>query len=148
MRIRIFGIVGGCVLAVSACGGAAGKSASQLRAPVPVNLTVYVNNARISVSPSSVGAGPVIFIVTNQASQAEALAISKSGQGHPLASTAPINPQGTTQLSVDLRPGSYTVGPAAQGSTDASLSQPAPLRSAQVQIGRPRPSSSNDLNQP
>jgi hypothetical protein len=148
MRIRMIGIVGACALVVTACGTAGGKSPTVLRPPTPINLTVYVNDSKVSVSPASVGAGPVVFIVTNQASQAEALAISKSGQAHPLASTAPINPQGTTQVSVNFRPGDYTIATASHGSTDAALSEPASIRSASIHIGRERQSSASSVLQP
>lgn len=147
-RIRMIGILGVTVFAVTACGGGGGKAASQLRPPTPVNLTVYVNDAKVSVSPASVGAGPVVFVVTNQASKAESLAISKSGQSHALASTAPINPQGTTQVQVNFKPGDYTIATAARGSTDASLAGPSSIRAASVHIGHERKSSSNDLLQP
>ena len=76
MRIRIIGIVGACAV-VAGCRAAGGSAPTQPRPPSPINLTVYVNDARISVSPSRVGAGPVVFIVTNQASKAEQLAISR-----------------------------------------------------------------------
>jgi hypothetical protein len=148
MRVRSIGVVGVSVLALAGCGSIGGKAAIEARPATPVNLTVYVNDSRVSVSPVSVGAGPVVFIVTNQASSAEALSISRAGQNQPLASTAPINPQGTTQVSVNFRPGLYTVGTASRGGTDASLSILPQIRPALVHIGRPRPSSSNQLLQP
>src|ERR1700733_5227465 len=148
MRIRVILILGATALAVSACGSAGGQSPSHPRPPTPVNLTVYVNDAKVSVSPSAVGAGPVVFIVTNQASKSESLAISKSGQTHPIASTAPINPEGTTQVSVDFGPGDYTIATASHGSTDAALSEPASIRSASIHIGRERQSSSSSVLQP
>ena len=113
MRIRTIGQLAIIALGVSACGSAGGTAASVSRPPNPVNLTVYVNDSRVSVSPAHVGAGPITFIVTNQASHAEALAISKGGS--TLASTAPINPQGTTQVSVDFKPGEYTIATGAPG---------------------------------
>ncbi|MEO8968546.1 MAG: hypothetical protein ABI355_13050 [Solirubrobacteraceae bacterium] len=140
--------MGACAVVVSACGSVGGTSPSAARPPAPVNLTVYVNDARVSVSPESVGAGPVVFIVTNQASRAEALAISRAGQNQPLASTAPINPQGTTQVAVDFQPGDYTIATASHGSTDAQLSQASSIRSAQIHIGRERANSSSQLLQP
>jgi hypothetical protein len=90
----------------------------------------------------------VIFIVTNQASKAEALSVSRSGASQPVASTAPINPQGTTQVAVNVRPGDYTIGPASNGGTDAALSVTPPIRSASIHIGSERPSSSSQLLQP
>jgi hypothetical protein len=141
----MIGILGATVLAVTACGSGGGKSASQVRPPVPINLSVSVNDSKVSVSPTSVGAGPVVFTVTNQGSHSEALAISRSGQNHPLASTAPINPQGTTQVSVDFKPGDYTIATGPHGSTDASLSAPSSIRSASIHIGHERRNSSSDL---
>lgn len=136
-------------LLVAACGSTGGRSASVLRPPSPVYVSVYINNARVSVSPGSVGAGPVVFVVANQASQAEALAISHAGGGaQPLASTAPINPQGTTQVTVDIKPGRYTVATAPRGATEAQIAQPSGIRAASLHIGRRRPHSSNQVMQP
>jgi hypothetical protein len=148
MRIRTVGKMAASALVLSACGAAGGQSASVLRPPTPINLTVYVNDSRVSVSPTSVGAGPVIFVVTNQASHAESLAISKSGGADALASTAPINPQGTTQVSVNFKPGEYTIATGGHGRTDAQLSRPSPIQPASIHIGRMRASSSNQLLQP
>jgi hypothetical protein len=149
MRIRTIVTVGASALALTACGSAGGKAASAAGAPTPVNLTVYVNDSRISISPEAVGAGPVIFIVTNQASHSQALSITRGATGtHPVASTAPINPQGTTQVSVDFRPGEYTISTAAHGRTDAQLSRPSTIASASLHVGRKRSSSSNSLLQP
>lgn len=134
-------------LVSTACGSAGGKSPVALRPATPVNLAVYVNDSRVSVSPASVGAGPVIFVVTNQASHAEALAITAPG-GSQLASTAPISPEGTTQVTVDFKPGDYTIATAPRGATDAQLSQGSSIRSASIHIGRARASSSNQLLQP
>ena len=146
MRIRTIGQSAIIALIVSACGSAGGQSPSVARPPNPVNLTVYVNDSHVSVSPAHVGAGPITFIVTNQASHAEALAISKGGS--TLASTAPINPQGTTQVSVDFKPGEYTIATGAQGENDAQLSKQSSIRPASIHIGRERASSSNSVLQP
>jgi hypothetical protein len=146
MRIRTIGQLAIIALIVSACGSAGGKSASLPRPPNPVNLTVYVNDSRVSVSPAHLGAGPITFIVTNQASRAEELAISKGGS--TLASTAPINPQGTTQVSVNFRPGNYTITTGTHGANDAQLSKQSAIRPASIHIGRERASSSNSVLQP
>ena len=146
MRVRTMGAMAATAVAVAGCGTTGGKSAAVLRPPSPVNLSVYVDNGRISVSPSSVGAGPVVFIITNQASRAEALAVSDGS--HTLASTAPINPQGTTQVTVNTRPGTYTIQAAPHGATDAQLTQSSPITPASIHVGRPRPSSSDQVLQP
>jgi hypothetical protein len=146
MRIKTIGQLAVTALIVSACGSAGGQSPSVARPANPVNLTVYVNDSRVSVSPAHVGAGPITFIVTNQASHAEALAISMGGS--TLASTAPINPQGTTQVSVDFKPGKYTIATGAQGGSDAQRSKQSSIRAATIRIGRERADSSNSVLQP
>ncbi len=146
MRIRTIGQLALGALVLSSCGSAGGESASLARPPNPVNLTVFVNDSRVSVSPHTVGAGPITFIVTNQASRAESLAISRGGS--TLASTAPINPQGTTQVSVDFKPGRYTISTGPHGRNDAQLSKQSSIRPASIHIGRKRASSGNELLQP
>jgi hypothetical protein len=131
-------------LAVSACGSSA-TGATRPRPPAPVNLTVFIDNSRVSVSPATAGAGPVEFIITNQATQAESLAIVRSGAsaGQPLANTGPINPQATAQVTVNFSsPGSYSL---ATGGGPGSGSA---IRAASIRIGAKRASSDNQLLQP
>jgi hypothetical protein len=139
-------------LAISGCGS--GETfANKPRPATPVNLTVYIDNSRVSVSPASVGAGEVVFIVTNQADTAESLTIRPSGNGRQLATTGPMNPQSTAQVTVDFKqPGEYTMATdAARTGTEAAAAR-AQARStiapAALHIGPPRPSSSNTLLQP
>lgn len=133
-------------LALSACGSTSSGAANAPRPPAPVNVTVYIGNGRVSVSPNSVGAGPVTFIVTNQASRAESLAILARGAGtsRDLADTGPINPQAAAQVTVDLDSrGTYSlaVGGGAGGSERS-------IRAASLHIGAPRPNSNGQLLQP
>lgn len=148
------------VAAVAGCGSSGGGHfANQPRPPSPVNLTVYIDNHRVSVSPSSVGAGPIVFIVTNQASLAESLAILPAGgaaqpvtntPGCPphssaLACTGPISPMATAQVKVNLSTGAYTVTTISSGGTEAAAAAAPPIQSALLRIGGPRPSSSGQL---
>lgn len=137
-------MLAGTALAVSACGSSS-PAANTPRPPSPVNLTVFIDNSRVSVSPAIVGAGPVEFIITNQATKAESLAILPSGASarQPLASTAPINPQATAQITVNFSsPGKYSV---ATGAGDGSGTG---IRAASIHIGAKRASSDNQLLQP
>jgi hypothetical protein len=149
MRSMTFGILAATALSVSACGSSGGTFANRPRPPAPVNLTVYVNNSRVSVSPSSVGAGPVVFIVTNAASETESLNIQFPGGSQDIATTGPINPQATAEVTVDFRhPGTYTVAASKPGENQASLLTPSGIQPATLHIGKPRPSGSNELLQP
>jgi hypothetical protein len=132
-------------LAVSACGSSA-TGATTARPATPVNLTVYIDDNRVSVSPSSVGAGPVDFIITNQASNAESLAILRTGAaaGQSLATTGPINPQGTAQVTINFSsPGRYSL--ATSGGGQGSVSG---IRAASLRIGPRRTDSNHQLLQP
>lgn len=151
MRKTTFPTVAVALVALSGCGSGS-HFANDARPAVPVNLTVYINNARVSLSPASVGAGEVVFIVTNQANKAESLTVHPVGNSsQPLASTGPINPQATGQVSVDIsRPGEYSVATATAsgGGTDAALAEKRSIAPASLRVGQPRPSSSNTLLQP
>jgi hypothetical protein len=149
MRNTTYSTVAVALFALSGC-GSGGHFANEPRPPVPINLTVYINNARVSLSPASVGAGEVVFIVTNQADKAETLTIHPAGKSaQPLARTGPINPQGTGQVAVDIsHPGEYAVATASSVGTDAALASRRPIAPARLHVGAPRPSSSDQLLQP
>jgi hypothetical protein len=136
--------------AVAGCGSGA-HYANQPRPPQPINLTVYINDQRVSISPASVGAGPVQLIVTNQASNSESLSVLPAGPSaaQPLAATGPISPQGTAQVTVNLNsPGDYTIGISPSASTQAAAASPTGVQAAHLHVGKPRPSASSQLLQP
>jgi hypothetical protein len=129
--------------ALAGCGG--GKQfANNPRPPAPVDLTIYINDSHVSVSPQSLGAGPIIFIVTNQASHSESLQIKSAGgaSGQPVE-TGPINPQATATVKADLQPGDYIVG-----TNDAATAGSSAIQPAQLHLGKSRPSADNLLLQP
>jgi hypothetical protein len=130
-----------CALAVTACGSTS-SGATTPRPPAPVNLTVFIDDSSVSVSPSSVGAGPVTFIITNQANQAESLSVLPS-DGKALANTGPINPQATAQVTVDFSSkGAYSL------STSDGDGGGSSIKAASIQIGAPRASSDSQVLQP
>jgi hypothetical protein len=148
MRRTKFATLTVTAIAVSGCGGS--HFANKPRPASPINLTVYVNDSRVSVSPDSVGAGEVIFIVTNQASKTESLSIHPAGNSdQTLASTGPINPQATAQVTVDLhQPGEYEIAAGKNAGTEAQVAQTSPIHPGRLRIGEPRASASNALLQP
>ncbi len=127
---------------LAGCGSSA-HFANKSRPATPVDLTVYVNDARVSVSPASVGAGPVIFFVTNQASHTEQVEVRRNGS--TLATTGPINPQSTAQVTVDFNTGDYTI--ATSGGSAGTVLGPT-IRAATLHIGAPRPDANSALLQP
>ena len=130
-------------LAVSACGSSS-RGASASRPPAPINVPVYVDDSRVSISPAEVGAGAVQLVITNQAIRSESLAVLPPGSsgGQALATTGPISPQATAQMTVNLSsPGDYSVSASDAGSGSS-------IRSATLHVGRSRASSNGQLLQP
>ena len=147
MRIRTALAPVAAALGLSACGSAGSPAASRAAPPEPIIVSAYVGAAQIRVSPARFGAGPVLLTVANQSRRAVALRIVRAGRG--LARTAPINPQGVTQLKVDLARGAYELVAAAAGRlTDAQRTLPSRIAPARVRVGRTRPSSGSSLLQP
>ncbi len=147
MRIRICLVSTAAVLSLSACGSAGSPAASRPAPPNPIVVSAYVGAGQIRVSPSHFGAGPILLTVTNQSDHAVALRLLHGG--HAIARTAPINPQGVTQLKVDLNRGGYTLTAASAGRrTDAQRTLPSHVVGARLRVGRHRPSSGASLLQP
>ncbi len=132
---------------VAGCGSST-HFANKPRPASPVDLTVYVNSDRVSISPTSVGAGQVIFIVTNQSNDAESVTVHHQGDSTRLATTGPINPQATAQVTVDLKSGDYLVATASGGASEAALASGPKIQPAALHIGPARSSSSSQLLQP
>ena len=146
MRRATIGILAVSAAVVAGCGG--GKHfADEPRPPTPVNLTVFVSNSRILISPDAIGAGPATFVITNQASQAESLTVHSAG-GAALATTAPINPQTTSSVQVNFTPGTYTVATSPAGGTDAAQAGSGSIRSVSLFVGPQRQNSNGALLQP
>lgn len=117
--------------------------------PLAVNLSVYIDDQQVSISPTSLGAGPVNLVITNQATHTEALQVTDAS-AKQLATTGPINPQATAQLTVDFHsPGDYFISVATGQPNQAQQTFPSlPAQSAALRIGRSRRSGSDALLKP
>jgi hypothetical protein len=139
-------------LALSACGGSGSQAASRASPPSPITLSALVGPRGLSVSPTRLGAGPVLLTATNQGRRAVMLTVARRGRaggGTTLARTGAIDPQDVTQLKIDLDRGTYVVtagGPRPR--TDAARSRAARGPSVLLRVGRPRASSGGGLPQP
>jgi len=128
-------------LGLAACGGGDDDFANKKRPPTPINLTAFISEDRVSVSPRRFGGGPIILIVTNQTgdSQRVTLETDEPGGTQPgiRQSTGPINPRDTASIKVTLRQGEYVV------KVERGAISPARLA-----VGPQRPSAQNKLLQP
>jgi hypothetical protein len=122
-----------------ACGGDEGYE-NRPRPPAPINVTAAIDD-EVRVSPPTFGAGPVVFIISNQSSSAQEVTFETDelagSTGGIRRSTGPIDPRSTGQLKVDARQGTYSLS--------ASTRRIAP---ASIRVSRPRPSAQDELLQP
>jgi hypothetical protein len=141
-RVRAAAAIAATV-GLAGCGSTAHFADKNVPA-TPVNLSVYVNDRQVSVSPASVGAGPVIFVVSNAAARTELVTVRPAGGGGSAASTGPINPGTSAQVQADLATGSYTVSTSSPGGAVSGRA----IKAARLRIGKPRPNANNAVLQP
>jgi hypothetical protein len=135
------GALGIAVLAISGCGSAASYDNTP-RPPAPIVVSVSLARGRVSVSPSHVGAGPVVLLLANETDRSRDVTLS-TPHGAATAcvpagvSSGPVNPQGTARVQVELVRGACAVGVRGGG-----------LRPANLTVGRERASAQSDVLQP
>ena len=133
--------------AVAGCGGGS-HFADKTRPPVPVSVSAYINDQRVSVSPGSVTPGTVTITITNQSSTAAPLEVAPAGGTGKVTTTGPISPQATDQVTVTLNPGQYTVGVAPNNSTQAAAATPTGIAAGSLTVAGQRSNSNGQLLQP
>ena len=115
--------------------------ANEPRPPSPINVTAAITNEKITVSPKEFGAGPIVLIIANQTSEPQRVTLETDEiageQGGIKQSTAPINPDGTATLKVEVREGEYEVSVESGG-----------IQAARVSVSSERESAQNELLQP
>lgn len=133
----MFVITAVVALGLSACGESDFKN--EPRPPVSVELTGVIQKDKVTVSPSKVGAGPILITISNQTDQAHTVTLRGEGQKDDVG---PINPLDTATIQKTVRSGTYEV---IAGSPKALTREPAP---ATLTIGPKRRNSNDRLLQP
>lgn len=138
MRTRA-GATAGLAVAVIAAGcGGDDSHRSELRPPVPINVSAAIDGDRVRVSPASFGAGPVVFIVSNQSPAPQTLTFETDelggDPGGMRRSTREIAPRATATLEVATRQGAYTLATGSEA-----------IRPAAIEVSEPRPSAQDEL---
>jgi hypothetical protein len=121
-------------LVAAGCG--AEDFANKPRPPVPVELTGVIQKSAVTVSPSRIGAGPVLITMSNQTR----IPITITLEGGSITDkVGRVQPLDTATIQKTLDPGSYEV----RAGSNVALARE--IRPAELEIGRERKSSSNDL---
>jgi hypothetical protein len=106
------------------------------RPAVPVELTGVIQENKVTVSPSKVGAGPILITISNQTDAAHSITL----EGESVRETVPpVNPLDTATIQKTLKQGTYEVR---AGSARAVARE---IRPAELTIGKPRKDSSGEL---
>jgi len=130
LALLIIGAAG----AVVGCGG--DDFENEPRPPAAVTLTGVIQDAGVTVSPNNRGAGPFVITISNQTKEAHTVTL----EGDSVEETVgPVQPQDTATIQATLEPGSYEVR---AGSPRAV---PKAIPAAELTIGQPRDSSSDQL---
>jgi hypothetical protein len=125
-------------LVLSACGE--DDFENDPRPPVPLQLTGVITPQKVTVSPSDVGAGPVVITISNQDDAAHTVTLeSADGGGTIREQVGPINPLDTATLQRTLTEGRYTV------SAGSEAAVPREIKPATLNIGKERKSGSDEL---
>jgi len=129
------------VLALAGCGGGGEDDyENRPRPATPINVTAAITDERVSVSPETFGAGPIVLIVSNQSGSEQALTFETDeiGGENPGVSKATdtIAAGGTASLQVDVREGTYSVS-VGQGVEPAAVEVSGERASAQDSLLQP-----------
>ncbi len=120
------------VLAVAGCGGEARRENLPRPAPL-VTMTAAIHEDVVRVSPATVGAGPIVLVVSNQSQRPQRVTMETDElagrSGGNRASSPTIAPHGTGRLTLDVRTGTYQVHVGSRT-----------IRGARVEVGPPRKS--------
>jgi len=131
------GLLAAAAVAVGGC-GSEDDHANEPRPASAIDVTAAITPEKVTVSPRVFGAGPVVLIIANVTREAHRLTVESASSGPGIRQrTAPINPQGTGTLRLDMKQGRYTVSVDADEISDTRL-----------RVGRARPSSSDELLTP
>jgi len=119
-------------LALSACGSDDFENAP--RPPIPLELTAAIDDRRVSVSPSELGAGTVVITISNQTADPTRLVL----EGPTDAQSGEIVPGGTGSIKTTLEEGEY----------EAAAGAEIDIKTTTVTVGPERESSKDELLQP
>lgn len=136
--MRATALIAALALGIAACGDDDQERTNAPRPPAPINVTAAVDDTEVRVSPPKFGAGPVVFIVSNQSSQAQRLTFETDELGGDTGgirrSTREIAPRSTGELKVDPPEGTYRLIASSGDVNPASIEVSGRRKSAQGEL--------------
>ncbi|MBN1529676.1 MAG: hypothetical protein JW895_11480 [Thermoleophilaceae bacterium] len=135
--------IGAAALAVIVAGGLAACGDEDFkndpRPPVTIDLTGVIQSNKVTVSPASVGAGPVAITIANQTDDPHTISL----RGGSIDTTVgPVAPTDTATIRRTLERGEYEV------SAGGEAAVPREIKPATLEVGAERKSGSTDLQLP
>jgi hypothetical protein len=119
---------------VAGCGEEDFKN--EARAPIREALTGVIQDDKVTVSPSRIGAGPVEITISNQTDGEHSVTL----EGESIVERqGPVGPGETVTIQKTLTRGSYEV------KAGSEKAVPREIRPAILRIGKKRPNSNNEL---
>lgn len=125
-------------LGIGGCGGE--DFENEPRPPVPLAVTGVITDDRVTISPDSFGAGPIVLTVSNQTPDSHTITL-EGGDITP-EEVGPINPEDTASLQKTLPEGTYTV----EANSGADVF--GGIRPGKIKVGDERGSAADDLELP
>ena len=123
-----------CVVALAGCGDDDFKN--KPRPAAALELTGVIQKDKVTVSPSSFGAGPVLLTISNQTKEAHTVTL----EGESLRErVGPINPLDTATIQANVESGTYEVR---AGSSQAVVEE---IQPAELDVGESRGDSNDQL---
>jgi hypothetical protein len=110
--------------------------ANEARPAVPVELTGVIQDDEVTVSPSKVGAGPIVITISNQTKDDHTITLEGESIRERTESFGPLD---TATIQRTLAPGTYEVR------AGTRVAVPREIRPAELRIGKNRPDSNNEL---
>jgi hypothetical protein len=130
-----------CALAgmVTGCGSSGRADRNIERPPEPVVVSVAIDDTAVQVSPARLGAGPITLVIANLSNTARRVTLESDGRGpgQTAVRSGPIAPREATSVKANVEQGTYVL----RVGGDA-------VRPTRLTVGRPRPSSQDELLQP
>lgn len=131
-RRRAIGAAAALALAAGGVGGCAKYRENKDRPPVPLNVSISVQDGALSVSPSTFGAGPTVFTISNINGDPVTIHLDSEAGAQEVGPIASRTPRA---VRATMAPGTHEITATADS----------PVESASVLVGPERPTSQDVL---